>query len=145
MDSTERFSEVVDVMAAIAPITANGTVAAHNSGYVDLADYHRTFTWLHVGTPAGASTIDVALWEATSAAGAGAALIAGKAITQVVAADAGVYVGIELRPEELSSGFSFVQAVVTVGTAAYTYSLVVFGLTSRYEPVGVTDFAEIVT
>lgn len=148
---TEQFTEVHDILAALAPITANGTVGAHVSGYVDVADYHRAFIWLHVGTPGGASTIDVTVQQATSAAGAGAKALTtpaggSKSITQIVAGDAGVYVGIEVRSSEfdITNGFSFLQATVTVGTNTYTYSLVIFGIVSRYEPVGVTDFAEIV-
>lgn len=145
---TEKFTEVHDMLAALAPITANGTVGAHASGYASLADYHRAFILLHVGTPAGASTIDVAVTQATDTAGTGAkALTTDKAITQIVAGDAGVYVGIEIRSEELdvTNGFYSIQATVTVGTAVYTYSLVIFGISSRYEAVGVADWQEIVT
>jgi len=148
---TEQFTEVHDVLAAIAPTTANGAVGAHASGYVDMADYHRAFCWLHVGTPGGASTIDVAITQATSSAGAGAKALTtpaggSKSPTQIVAADAGVYVGIEIRSAELdaTNGFHFIQATVTVGTSTYTYSLVIFGTVSRYEAVGVTDFAQVV-
>jgi len=143
---TERFTEVVDVLAAIAPITANGAVGAHSTAYVSLADYHRAFVLLHVGTPGGASTIDVAITQATDTSGTGAKAITGKAITTITAADTEEYVGMELNTDELdvSAGFCTICATVTVGIATYTYSLYVFGLVSRYEPVGVTDFAEVV-
>ena len=150
---TEEFTEVHDVLAALAPITANGTQAAHVTGYVDMADYHRAFVWLHVGTPAGASTIDVTLQQATDTDGSDAkeltditGVAATKDITQIVAGDAGVYVGIEIRSPEfdVTNGFHCLQVTVTVGTAAYTYSLVIFGIVSRYESVGITDFAEVI-
>ena len=150
---TERFTEVHDILAALAPITAHGTVGAHVTGYVDIADYHRNFIWLHVGMPAGASTIDVTLQQATDTDGSDAKELTDitgvantKDITQIVAGDAGVYVGIEVRSPEfdVTNGFHCLQATVTVGTAAYTYSLVIFGTVSRYEAVGVTDFAEVV-
>lgn len=150
---TEEFTEVHDILAALAPVTANGTVAAHLSGYVDIADYHRLFVWLHVGTPAGASTIDVTLQQATDTDGSDAKEltditgVAGtKAPTQIVAGDAGVYVGIEIRSPEfdVTNGFHCLQVTVTVGTSTYTYSLVVFGIVSRYESVGITDFAEVI-
>lgn len=153
---TERFTEVHDILAALAPTTANGTVAAHTTGYVSIADYHRAFVWLHLGQPAGASTIDLAMQQAQDTLGTGAkalttvaiatAAAAAKAITQAVAGDIGNYLGIEIRSPELdvSNGFYCIQATVTVGTATYTYSLVIFGIVSRYEAVGVTDFQEII-
>ena len=145
---TERFTEVHEVLAAIAPTTANGAVGPHNTGYVSIADFHRAFALLHVGTPAGASTIDVVITQASDAAGSDAAVLTtSKAITQIVAGDAGVYVGIEVRSEELdvSNDFVFLNVAVTVGTAVYTYSLVLFGIVSRYEPVDVTGWQEIIT
>lgn len=153
VEATERFTEVVDFLAVIAPTTANGQLGAHVTGYINLADYHRVFAELVVGQPAGASTIDMTFTQATSAAGANAKILTiggvanAKDITQIVAGDIGVHVGVEIRPEELdvTGLFCFLQAQVTVGTAVYTYTLVVMGLCSRYEPVGVTDFAEIIT
>lgn len=156
MSYMERFTEVHDILATLAPITANGAVGAHVTGYVSMADYHRAFAWLHLGTPAGASTIDLAIQQAQDTLGTGTKALttvplfgvpaAAKAITQAVAGDAGNYVGIEIRSEELdvNNGFYTIQATVTVGTATYTYSLVIFGIISRYEAVGVTDFQEII-
>lgn len=145
---TEQFTEVHDVLGALAPTTANGTVGIHRIGYVSMADYHRAFVWLHVGTPAaGISTIDVVIGQATDAAGTGAKVITGKGtVAQLVAADAGVYVGVEIRSEELdvTNGYCFIDVLVIVGSAAYTYECAVFGIVSRYEPVGVTDFQQIV-
>lgn len=146
MDYCERFSEVCDVLAAISPQAANGAVGAHASGYVSLADYHRAFVLLHIGEPGGASTIDVAVTEAQDALGTGAQALAGKAPNQIVAADAGGYVGIEIRTDELdaTNDYDHIQVTVTVGTNTYTYSLYVFGLVPRYPPVGVTDFHQLV-
>ena len=148
---TEQFTEVHDILAALAPTTANGTQAAHVTGYVDMADYHRAFAMLHVGTPGGASTIDVTFQQAQDIAGLNAKALTNpaggaKSLTQIVAGDAGVYAGVEIRSSEfdITNGFSFLQATVTVGTNTYTYGLVLFGIVSRYEPVGVTDWQEII-
>lgn len=152
MSYTERFTEVHDVLAALAPTAANGTVGTHNSAWASVADYHRVFALLHLGEAAQGATIDLALQQATVAAGTDAKAITvdnagavNKAITQVTATDDG-YVGIELRTAELDvpNGFDYVRAVVTVGTGTFTYSLYLFGLESRYEPVGVTDWQEII-
>jgi hypothetical protein len=144
---TEQFTEVHDILATLKPTAANAAVGVHNSGYVSLADYHRSFAWLGIGEPAQGATIDVAITQATSAAGAGAVpLLTVGALTknpaQIVAADIGQHVGIEVRSEELdvTNGYIFINVAVTVGTDTFYYDLVIFGIVSRYEPVGVTDF-----
>ncbi len=144
---TEQFTEVHDVLATLPPTAANAAVGVHNSGYVSMADYHRAFAWLGIGEPAQGATIDLAVTQATSVAGAGAKALttpaaATKNPAQIVAADAGGHVGIEVRSEELdiSNLFIFFQVAVTVGTGVFYYDLVIFGIVSRYEPVGVTDF-----
>lgn len=143
---TARFSEVHEVLATLAPTTANGTVAQHNTEWFDIAEFHRVFFLLHVGTPAGASTIDLDIYEATDTDGSDTQIIATKSITQIVAADAGVYVGIEIRSEELdvNDKFHCLRGELTVGTTAYTYSLVAFGFVPRYADCDVTGYDELV-
>ena len=150
---TEQFTEVHDILAELAPTTAHGLVGAHVTGYADMADYHRAFVWLHIGEPGQGATITVTIQEAQDALGTGAqalmniaAVPGSKSPAVIVAADSGEYVGIEIRSPELdvSNGYHFIQVTVTVGVAAYTYSCVLFGIVSRYEPVGVTDFLQVV-
>lgn len=148
---TEQFSEVHDVLATIPPLAANAAGGVHNSGYVSLADYHRAFIWLDLGEAAAGATLAVAITQATDAAGTGAMALltpAGvtKSPTTLVAADAGGHVGIEIRSEELdvTNGFVFIQAAITVTGDSYYSDLVIFGIVSRYEAVGVTDFVEVV-
>lgn len=147
MEATERFSEVVDVLTALAPTAANGTVAAHSTSYVDLADYHRAFILIHLGEAAQGATIDFTVWEAQDTAGTGVKQITSKAPAQVVAADSGGYIGIELQSEELDvqNGFHCIKLIATVGTGTYTYSAYILGTVPRYPPVGSTDFHELVT
>lgn len=147
MSYQEQFTETHDILATLPPSAVNAAVGTHNSGYVDLADYHRAFVWLDLGEAAQGATIDVAITEATSVVGAGAqalTTIAGatKNPAQIVVADAGGHVGIEVRSPELdvSNGYHFINVAVTVANGTYYYDLVIFGIVSRYEPVGVTDF-----
>ena len=144
---TEQFSEVHDVLATLKPTAANAAVGVHNSGYVSLADYHRAFVWLALGEAGQGATLDLAITQATSAAGAGAmALTTPAAATknppQMTILDVGEHVGVEVRSEELdiTNLYVFMQAAVTVALGAFYYDLVIFGIVSRYEPVGVTDF-----
>ena len=148
---TEQFTEVHDVLATIPPLAVNAGVGVHNSGYVSMADYHRAFVWLDLGEALAGATLDVALTQATSVAGAGAIAltnIAGgtKSPVQLVVADAGGHVGIEIRSEELdvTNRYVFIQAAVTIAGDTYYYDLVIFGIVSRYEAVGVTDFVQVV-
>lgn len=144
---TEQFTEAHDVLATLKPTAANAAVGVHNSGYVSLADYHRGFVWFAVGEPAAGATINLAITQATSAAGAGAVPLltvgaATKNPAQIVAADIGGHVGIEVRSEELdvTNRYVFINVAVTVGIDTFYYDLVIFGIVGRYEPVGVTDF-----
>ena len=148
---TEQFTEVHDVLATIPPLAANAAIGVHNSGYVSMADYHRAFVWLDLGEAHQGATLDVALTQATSAAGAGAvALLTPAAVTknpaQLTVANAGGHVGIEIRSEELdvTNGYVFIQAAVTIAGNTFYYDLVIFGIVSRYEAVGVTDFIQVV-
>lgn len=144
---TEQFTEVHDILATLPPTAGNAAVGTHNSGYVSLADYHRAFVWLDLGEAGQGATANVAITQATSAAGAGAKALttpagATKNPAQIVAADAGGHIGVEVRSEELdiTNGYIFLQAAVTIAGDTYYYDLVIFGIVSRYEPVGVTDF-----
>ena len=150
---SERYTEVVEVLADLAPITANGTVGAHVTGYVDFADFHRGFVWMHVGTPAAASTLTVTMQQAQDTAGTGtkeftafSGVAGSKAPVVLVAADAGVFLGIEIESTELdaSNGFHCLQTTVAVGVDSYTYALAMLGTVPRYAPTDVTNFAEIV-
>ena len=144
---TEQFTEVHDILATIPCTAANAMGGMHNSGYVSMADYHRAFVWLSIGEPAQGATIDLTITQATSVAGAGAMALttpaaATKNPAQIVAGDIGDHVGIEVRSEELdiSNLYIFIQASVFVTGDSFYYDLVIFGIVSRYEPVGVTDF-----
>jgi len=147
MSATEQFTEITDVLATIPPLAAKAAMGAHNTGYVSLADYHRAFVWWDIGEAAAGATMDLVLTQATSAAGANAKALltvagATKNPAQIVAGDAGGHVGIEIRSEELdvTNGFVFIQAENTIAVDAYYSDLVIFGIVSRYEPVGVADF-----
>lgn len=146
MSYTQRWTEWNEPIAEISPQTANGAVGEHNSGYFFAGNHHRFVVLLHVGEPGGASTIDIDVEEATTAAGAGAQNIAAKAITQIVAADAGVQVAIEIRTEEMdvANDYDWLNIEVTVAVNTYTYSMQVFAFEPRYPPVPVTTWAEVV-
>jgi len=143
---TERFTEVHVPLAVQAP---DGYAAgAHPTGWVNMERYHRAILVLNVGGMQQGATLDAALQQATDVAGTGAKAIAGKAITQLAqtGGDGDDLVAIELRTEELdvNGGFSFVRVNPVVGVDVVVYSLILWGITSRYNPVPVTDWTEII-
>lgn len=147
MTVSEQFSEIHEVLATLAPTTANGTVAAHATGYIDLAEFHRAFVFVQIGEPGAAgSTIDITINEATDLAGTGEQAVAALAPAQIDNGDTGGYVGIEIRQEDLTQhdNYHCINVVATVGTNTYTYSLVVFGYVARYDPADVTGYTELV-
>jgi hypothetical protein len=108
--------------------------------------HHRFAYVLQVGVLAAGATVDLVLQEAQDATGTGAANIAGKAITQLTQAggDGNDVCIIELRTEEMTPGFDFVRAVLTVaGNTAFTGGLG-YGIVNRYAPVAETLVTEVV-
>lgn len=143
---TNRFTEVHEPAAVLVPDSYAAGI--HTTGYVSMANRQRAVLLLGVGEMQATSTVDVQLWQATSAAGADAKIIAGKAITQLTQAggDGDDLVAIELRTEELdvNGEFAYVAAIVTVGNAASELSAVLLLGCTNYAPVPVTAWTEIV-
>jgi hypothetical protein len=146
MRGTTEFSEYNEVLGTLAPLAANAAVGDHETGYFDLAQFHRAFIWVHIGEAGQGATIDITVNEATDLDGTGEQELTTKAPDQIVAGDQGGYVGIELRPEELTvyDDYHCVNVEVTVGTATYYYGLVAFGCIPRFVPADVTGYTELV-
>lgn len=147
MAYTERWYEGNELLAHISPQAANGTVGEHNTGWVDVSEFHRVLILVHPGEPGGASTIDIDVEEATSAAGAGAQNVTGVNPNQIVAGDAGEPGEIEFQTEEMDAAndYRYINVEVIVGTNTYTYSLYVFGIETRYRPVSTALWRELET
>jgi len=141
---TVEFSEVHQVGAELYP--DNMAAAVHQSAWFDMSIHHRAACILMVGDMGQGATVDLVLQEASDNAGTGAANIAGKAITQLTQAggDGNDVCIIELRTEELTPGFDFVRAVLTIANAAVDASLITFGIVNRYAPVATGLVTEIV-
>lgn len=146
MTYTERFTEVhVPLLHAHANSYA---AATYTSAYASLANYHRAVLVLNVGEMQAGATLDCSILQATTTAGAGSKAIAGKAITQLdqTLGDGDDLVAIELRTEELdvSNVFDCVAVQVVVAGAAVEYSYILYGIVSRFDPVPVTVWTEVV-
>ena len=110
--------------------------AAAESGWIDMGAHPRLFAIAIIG--ATDITVDVALQQATSAAGAGAKAISGAAATQITASGDNTFVSIELESVFLdrANGFQFVNLIITAGdgtTGAYVAGVVM--APARHAPV----------
>lgn len=137
---TERFTEVNELLGRLPPLTYNGGVS---TPWMAVNDFHRVIVIVGAGTLTG--TLDVSVSQATNIAGAGAKVIAGKAITQLAATADEAICGIELRTEELDvdNGFDCIR-VNTASSAVNVFEVIVFGLIPRYAEVGVTEWDEVI-
>ena len=129
-------------------------VGTHNTGWVSLQKYHRAWLVLNVGDLQQGATLNCALQQATSSAGAGAKAITSsktlgaKAIAALsqAAGDSDDLVCIELQTEELDvdNRFYFVRAQVTVTGDAVEFSGILYGCSARFKAVPITNWTEIV-
>ncbi len=124
------------VMAVLDPVSQ--AAATVTTAWVPMTDFEAIQAILQVGALGAGATVDAKLEQATSAAGAGAKDIAGKAITQLTkaGADDNKQVVINCRSDELdvAGGFAYVRLSVTVAVAACLISAVVLGHYARYQP-----------
>lgn len=143
---TEQFTEVHQPLYyLIYQILAPGT---HISPYVALNDMHRAGFQIFVGNMGPGSDVTFQPMQATTTAGAGAKVVAGKATTTLdqAAGDGVDHLWIELQTEELDvdGGFDCValRAIVQDNPIEVTYYI--WGVCPRYPPVPTTFWTEIV-
>lgn len=130
----QKISESLTQLANIAPVSQG--VGSVTSGWVSVKNYLSLMALINVGVFGASATVDANIQQATSAAGAGAKAITGKAITQMLAAGGNnKQCLINLKPQELdtNNNFAFVQLTITVGTAATLVSAELLGA-PRFEP-----------
>ena len=133
-------SERAAVVGNIDPdANAAGT---YTTGWVAAKNFHSFLAIIQAGDLGSSATIDAKLQQATSAAGAGAKDITGKAITQLTQAgtDDNKQALINLRTDELDvdNSFAFVRLSMTVATATSDAGAVLLGFDSRFGPA--SDF-----
>ena len=143
---THRFTEVHEIQDFVVP--AVKTPAAYPTAYVNLANHQRAIYLILTGTMVALSVVNFQVWQATDAAGTGAKVVAGKAITPLTAAggDGDDAVIVEIRTEELDvdGGFSFAAGILTLTVANCALTVVPLYGCSNYVPVPVANWTEIV-
>lgn len=138
-------SDRAAIVAAVNPTSqAAGTVS---TPWISMANFHTMMAVIQAGVLGASATLDAKLEQATSAAGAGAKDIAGKAITQLTKAgsDDNKQAIINVRASDLdvNGGFSHVRLSVTVATAASLTAALVLGFDKRYGAASDDDAASV--
>lgn len=132
MFPNSRISENIAVLATLDPVSQGaGTIT---TGWISMGKYGRLLALIGVGAMTATSTVDAKLQQATDGAGTGAKDIAGKAITQLLAAGGNNrQVEIDLREDELdtNNNFAFVRLSLTVAAAASLLQAVLVGAHPR--------------
>jgi len=138
-------SDRLAIVAAINPVSQ--AAGAVSTGWISMQNWRSVMAIVQAGVLGAAATLDAKLEQATSAAGAGAKDIAGKAVTQLTQAgtDSNKQAIINLRQVELdfAGGYSHVRLTLTVGTQASLVSAVLLGLDARYNPASDSDAATV--
>jgi hypothetical protein len=133
MTYTQRFSEGWELIDSISPASYN---AEQNSGLLLLANYVRTVIIFHAGVLGGNVAIDIE--ESATATGALTSFdSASKDIDLVATTDDNTISVIEIRNEEFSAGFGYLNVEITPA-AAGIFSMQVWGL-PVYKPAVTTN------
>lgn len=128
-----------DQLAVLGVIDPDATAAGSvSTGWIAAANFESFAAFVYAGTLGSSATLDAKLEQATSAAGAGAKDITGKAITQLTQAgtDSDKQAVINLLPTELdmAGGFTFFRLTATVATATSDIGGMVLGCAPRIAP-----------
>lgn len=115
--------------------------------WIAAKDFFNFMAIVQAGTLGSSATVDAKLEQATSAAGAGAKDISGKAITQLTQAgtDSDKQAIINLRSDELdiANDFTHFRLSITVGTATSDAGGIVLGFDPRFGPANESDAAAV--
>lgn len=140
LSTTSGLNEIMQPLAKIDPASYT---TAQSTGWVAAEGHMRYAALIQVGAIASTGTFNAKLEAATSAAGAGAADITGKAITQLSDTGDNQLLMIDLSADEIS-GYSHIRLTLTPATAATIVGAVLVGYSPRYAPVSQTNYGQVV-
>ena len=143
--TSSRPSEQAAVVAVIDPDVY--TTGSQTSDWVDMSKFDSIQAICLVGTLGAGSTVNFKLQEATSATGAGAADLIGKAITALTATgtDSDKQAIINLRADELtvSSADRYVAGVLTIAGGTTDTAAIITGHAPRHGPASANDLSSV--
>lgn len=139
----DKSYEVFTIAATIDPDAySTGT---QGSDWVDMTTFRQADFWVLAGTLGSSAVLNCKLRQATDSSGTGAVDISGKAITALTQAgtDSDKQACIHVNADELSSGFTHVQALATLTVATSDYGLVGLGYGSHFKPAADYDLSTV--
>ena len=123
-------------VAIIGVVNPQSATAVQSSDWIDVTKFGKFMAVVLAGALGASATVDAKIQQATSAGGAGAKDVSGKAITQFTKAgsDDNKQAVIEFDSDDLdfTAGFKFVRLAITPATAACLISGAVLGFDPRY-------------
>lgn len=143
MTVTQRFDEYCKLLADVG---YSAVTTEQNSGYINIKNYRKIAIVIKCLTVT--TTLDADIELTTDGVSAGLKTL--KSITQIAGSGDANAVLINVNAEELakpdsasSDQYDWIN-VETTPSGAGTYVVLVFGLDSRFEPVGATQWDEVV-
>lgn len=139
-----KATEQCAVLGALAPSSL--ATGAAGTNWVSVAKFEKYLAVVSTGVLGASATVDVKFQQAQDGTGTGAKDVPNKAITQIVKATGdNVQALLNLDAQELDAngGFSFIKAVVTVGTAASIAGVVLMGFDATYGPASDSNAASV--
>lgn len=139
----QKSYEIATIVATIDPDAySTGT---QGSDWVSMKDFPQVDFWVQAGTLGSSAVLNCKARQATSAAGAGAKDISGKAITALTQAgtDSDKQACIHVDAHDLDAGFTHVQAVATLTVATSDYGLTAVGFFPPYAPAADYDLSTV--
>jgi hypothetical protein len=144
MYPNQKMSEGMPLLTSIAPISQGvGTVT---SGWIPVTNAHQLIALIQTGVLGASATVDAKIQQATSAAGAGAKDLTGKAITQIVKATGDnkqAMINFRASDLDVTNGFTYVAIVMTVGVAASQVAALLLS-NPRFQPAEAYNNASVV-
>ncbi len=145
MNSNLKPSDRVAVVGNIDP-DAYGA-GSYTTGWIDMSKFLAIMAVVQAGTLGASATLDAKIQQATSAAGAGAKDVTGKAITQLTQAgtdsDKQAVINLFANELDINNGFTHVQLSITVGTATSDAGAIVLGLDPVKDVASANDAATV--
>ena len=132
----QKPSESLAILATLDP--ASQAAATVTTGWVDAGQYFALMAIIKAGVFGASATVDAKLQQATDSTGTGAKDVAGKAITQLLAAGGNnrqALINMKGADLDVEGGFRYVRLSVTVGAAATLIDAALIGCYPRMAPV----------
>lgn len=143
MNSNVPISTQVPLLAALPPLSQGATT--RSTGWIPVSTAFQFMAAISVGVLGSSATVNAKLEQATSAAGAGAKDVPGKAITEIDENNKTAVIVASHNDIDMTNGFTHIRLSVTVGTAASLTAAALYGAFARYENEGNNEADEVVT